>query len=173
MSTITIHYMLSEEEHIDPKSLPIFRKGKEIFEVVSQIADLIPEDDESPLSHVKGHMISDAAMLSVKVAGASAAGFYDIKMEAASIIRKAARDLMVTNHSLDAYGFKETHYFQIVRDLIEEYRLLFIEWVEGFDKTDYIIDRWGLFNPPGVGPFDHDPDDDIPRDPNDLDDFDW
>ena len=49
-----------------------------------------------------------------------------------------------------------------IRDLIEEYRLLFIEWVAGFDKWDYIIDRWGLFNPPGVGPFDKDPDDDIP-----------
>jgi len=50
----------------------------------------------------------------------------------------------------------------MVRDLIEEYRLLFIEWVAGFDKWDYVIDRWGLFNPPGIGPFDKDPDDDIP-----------
>lgn len=30
------------------------------------------------------------------------------------------------------------------------------------DGEAYIIDRWGLFNPPGVGPFDKDPDDDIP-----------
>jgi hypothetical protein len=36
--------------------------------------------------------------------------------------------------------------------------------VASFDKWDYIIDRWGLFNPPGVGPFDKDPDDDIPSD---------
>jgi len=43
-----------------------------------------------------------------------------------------------------------------------EPRLLFIDWVSKFDKWDYVIDRWGLFNPPGVGPFDHDPDDDIP-----------
>jgi len=33
----------------------------------------------------------------------------------------------------------------------------------GFDKWDYVIDRWGLFNPPGVGPFDKDPDEDITR----------
>lgn len=85
-------------------------------------------------------------------------------MEAAAIIRKAARDLMVQNHSLEMFGFKEVHYFQIVRDLIEEYRLLFIDWVAGFDQWDYIIDRWGLFNPPGVGPFDKDPDEDIPYD---------
>jgi hypothetical protein len=40
--------------------------------------------------------------------------------------------------------------------------LLFIPWVAGFDKWNYVIDRWGLFNPPGIGPFDKDPDDDIP-----------
>jgi len=50
----------------------------------------------------------------------------------------------------------------VIRDLVEEYRLLFINWLTGFDKWDYVIDRWGLFNPPGVGPFDKDPDDDIP-----------
>ncbi len=26
------------------------------------------------------------------------------------------------------------------RDLIEEYRLLFIDWVAGFDKWDYVIE---------------------------------
>lgn len=102
-------------------------------------------------------MIADVALLSVKVAGASSAGLYDLKMEAAAIIRKAARDLMIQNHSLEMFGFKEVHYFQIVRDLIEEYRLLFIDWVAGFDQWDYMIDRWGLFYPPGVGPFDKDP----------------
>ena len=93
-------------------------------------------------------MLCDAALLSVKVAGAEAAGLYDLKMENAAIIRKAARDLMVQNHSLDAFGFEYVEYYQMVRDLIEEYRLLFIDWVAGFDKWDYIIDRWGLFNPP-------------------------
>jgi len=107
-------------------------------------------------------MLSDAAQLTVKVAGAEAAGLYDLKMENAAIIRKAARDLMVQQHSLESFGFEYVEYWQMVRDLIEEYRLLFIDWVAGFDKWDYIIDRWGLFNPPGVGPFDKDPDDDIP-----------
>ena len=88
--------------------------------------------------------------------------YQDLKMEAAAIIRKAARDLMVQNHALEMFGFEEVEYFQIVRDLLEEYRLLFIDWVSKFDPWYYVIDRWGLFNPPGVGPFDHDPDDDIP-----------
>jgi hypothetical protein len=150
-----------EDDLALPERLPIFQKGKEIFDMVMKITDLIPENDEY-LNEVKSCMLSDAAQLTVKVAGAEAAGLYDLKMENAAIIRKAARDLMVAQHSLDSFGFEYVEYYQMVRDLIEEYRLLFIDWVAGFDKWDYIIDRWGLFNPPGIGPFDKDPDDDIP-----------
>jgi hypothetical protein len=144
------------------ENLPIYKKGQEIMDVVIQITNLIDDEDEH-LSAIKGMMISDAAQLTVKVAGAEAAQLYDLKMEAAAIIRKAANDLMVQNHSLELFGFKYVDYFDMVRTLIEEYRLLFIVWVAGFDKWDYVIDRWGLFNPPGVGPFDKDPDEDIPN----------
>jgi hypothetical protein len=150
-----------EDEIVKPEKLPIYIKGKEIFDMVIKITDLIPENDEY-LTAIKSCMISDAAQLTIKVAGAEGAGLYDLKMESAAIIRKAARDLMVQQHSLDMFGFEYVEYYQMVRDLIEEYRLLFIDWVAGFDKWDYVIDRWGLFNPPGVGPFDKDPDDDIP-----------
>ncbi|MEQ9099338.1 MAG: hypothetical protein RIF36_14070 [Imperialibacter sp.] len=145
--------MSYEENDNDPRQLPIFKKGQEILETVRLIGNLIPEDDEM-LQDIKGHMLSDAALLTVKVAGAEAGDLYDIRMEAAAIIRKAARDLMVQNHSLDMHGFKEVRYYQLVRNLIEEYRLLFIDWVAGFDTDNYIVDQWGLFNPPGIGPFD-------------------
>ncbi len=150
-----------EDDIILPERLPIYKKGQEILDVVIKIIELIPEDNQT-LNNVKDFMLSDASQLTVKVAGAEAAELYDLKMENAAIIRKAARDLMVQNHALDMYGFEYVEYYQIVRNLLEEYRLLFIDWVAGFDKWDYVIDRWGLFNPPGVGPFDKDPDDDIP-----------
>ncbi len=153
--------MFDDDERIDPRELPIYKKGWEIYEVVDQICQLIPEDNEH-LGYVKSIMLEDAMLLTVKVAGATGGGLYDIKMEAATIIRKAANNLMIQNHSLGMFGFEHVEYFQIVRDLLEEYRLLFIDWVSNFDRWNYVIDRWGLFNPPGVGPFDHDPDDDIP-----------
>lgn len=164
--------MRNENSLSEVKDLPIYKKGLEIFEVVDQICQLIDDDDEY-LGHVKSIMLEDAMLLTVKIAGAEGGGLYDIRMECAAIIRKAARELMLQNHSLEMFGFEHVEYYKIVRDLIEEYRLLFIDWVAGFDKWDYIIDRWGLFNPPGVGPFDKDPDDDIPFDGfDDSDDFD-
>ena len=154
--------MLNDDDNsIDPKTLPIYKKGKEILDVVMGIADLIADDHEY-LSHIKAIMLEDAMLLTVKVAGAEGGELYDIKMEAATLIRKAAMELMIQNHSLKMSGFEHVEYYQMVRDLIEDYRLLFIEWVSGFDPFNYAIDRWGLFNPPGVSPFDHDPDDDIP-----------
>lgn len=154
-------YPDDDDDQVNPETMPIFKKGIEIFDLVHKITDLIPEDNEM-LMNVKGCMLSDAGILSVKIAGAEAGDLYDLRMENAAIIRKAARDLMVSQHSLEAFGFEHVEYYKMVRELIEEYRLLFIDWVAGFDKWNYIIDRWGLFNPPGVGPFDKDPDDDIP-----------
>ena len=150
-----------EDEPINPRELSIYKKGMEIFEVVSVICDLIPDDNEI-LQEIKGFMLADAMILTSKVAGAEGGDLYDIRMECAAIIRKAARDLIVQKHSLKGFGFEHAEYFEIVRRLVEEYRLLFIEWVSKFDKWNYIIDRWGLFNPPGIGPFDKDQDEDIP-----------
>jgi hypothetical protein len=135
------------------KSLPLIEKGQEIQQVVFLLTSLFPEDNME-LQSLKGEMLHDAALLTVKIAGAEATDLYDLKMEAATFIRKAACDLKVMNHSLDMVDFKDAGYFQIVRDLIEEYRLLFIDWVAGFDQWSYITDRWGLFNPPGISPFD-------------------
>ncbi len=88
-----------EEDIVQPERLPIYQKGEEIFDMVSKITALIPEDNEY-LMDVKACMLSDAAMLTVKIAGAEAAGLYDLKMGNAAIIRKAARDLMIQQHSL-------------------------------------------------------------------------
>ena len=153
---------------MQPPHKALIAKGEEIVDTVHKIGELIPEDS-GELQMIKSYMFADAMTLVAKVHGVAGDGLYDIKMENATIIRKAARDLMVSNHSLKMFGFQYVDYFDIVRELIEEYRLLFIRWVESFDPWNYTIDRWGLFNPPGVGPFDKDPDDDLPFD-NPLDD---
>lgn len=136
-----------EQEHQRIKNMPIFIKGREIYDLVRQITDLIPEED-TYLQDIKAMMLEDAAVLYIKVGGAEAAELYDLKMEAAAIIRKAAKSLMLSNHSLESFDFQHVEYFQMVRDLIEEYRLLFVDWVANFDKWHYIYDDWGLFNPP-------------------------
>jgi len=146
----------TENEIKKVQDLSIYKKGEEILDIIHQIGKLIPKDN-TPLQQIKSNMYNDAMQLTVKVAFAESGGLYDLKMQCAAIIRKAAHDLLLTNNTLEMFGFKKNEYFDIVNDLIEEYRVLFIDWVAGFDQWNYIVDRWGLFNPPGVKPDDDDP----------------
>ncbi len=135
----------------NPKNLPILAKAEEIFDLVKTITDLIPEEDEL-LQSYKSQLLEDAMIIPVKISGAEAVKLYDIKMENAAIIRKAARDLMVAYHGLEMFGFKDVKYYLMVREKIEEFRLLFVDWVANFNPKHFITDRWGLFNPPGISP---------------------
>lgn len=135
----------------NPKNLPILAKAEEIFDLVKTITDLIPEEDEL-LQSYKSQLLEDAMIIPVKISGAEAVKLYDIKMENAAIIRKAARDLMVAYHGLEMFGFKDVKYYLMVREKIEEFRLLFVDWVANFNPKHFITDNWGLFNPPGISP---------------------
>lgn len=156
-----------ENSHDKTKQMPLYKKGEEIFQITKQLLELAPENNEH-IEFTKGWMLECASFLTVKVAGAEAGDLYDIRMENAALIRRAARELVVNTNSLKMFGFEHTHYFDLLRDAVEEYRILFVAWVESFDTENYFIDRWGVFNPPGVGPHDKDPDDDIPFNPDDF-----
>ena len=119
----------------------------------------MPSDDEFLHETTVKFMLEDAMIIPVKISGAEAVELYDLKMENAAIIRKAARELYIRAGSLRYEENKE--YIELLRNEIEVFRLLFIDWVAEFDAWNYIIDRWGLFNPPGVSAHDKDPDDDI------------
>ncbi len=111
----------------------------------------------------------NAVLIPAKIAGAAGVGLYDLKMENATIIRKAASELYVQAGSLRfEEGITDKDYIELLRNTIEEFRLLFIDWVASFDVWDYVKDNWGLFNPPGVHAHDKDPDENIPFDPNDF-----
>lgn len=133
------------------EQMPIYQKAMEISHTVSDICDLIP-DDAQMLGTIKGFLLEDSMMIPAKIAGAEAGDMYDLRMENAAIIRKCARDLMLQYHSLVAFGFEHAEYYKMVRQQIEEFRLLFIDWVASFDPWNYIVDDWGLFNPPGIKP---------------------
>lgn len=129
--------------------LPLFLKAQEILETVTTIADLIPEDNIF-LEEMRRHLRENALTIPAKIAGAEAVELWDIKMENAAVIRKCARELNVLYHTLQMFGFEEASYYKIVRRQIEEFRLLFREWVAGFNPKHFITDEWGLFNPPGI-----------------------
>lgn len=133
------------------RNSPIFKKAQEIHETIQRIIALFPEDNEH-LEYMKSQLTGDSLLIQAKLAGAFGVKLYDLKMENATLIRKAARDLMVSYHSLKMFGFEDVQYYELVREQLEEFRLLFIDWVANFNPKHFITDEWGLFNPPGIGP---------------------
>lgn len=159
------------------KKLPVFQKAIEIEELVRHITSSVEKTDIDFKDTYRESMVTDnirylrenAMIIPSKIAGASSEDqIYDLRMENAAIIRKAARELITDARGIQMNGFKDIEYLDLLRKEVEEFRILFAEWVKTFDCRNYIIDRWGLFNPPGVNYDDHDPNDDIPFDSNDF-----
>lgn len=157
--------------------LPVFQKAMEIQKLVDHIVASVEKTDIDFEQEIQAEMIKsnisymreNSLIIPAKIAGASDEDMlYDIKMENAAIIRKAARELITDARGIEMHGFKDIEYLDLLRTEVEVFRVLFAEWVKTFDPWNYIIDRWGLFNPPGVNYDDKDPDDDIPFNPDDF-----
>ena len=168
---------MPSQDDLNYRDSELFKKASEILKLANRIAEIAAAyetegdtDEEQEILRSQALFIrEDASIIPAKIAGAYNCDLYDIKMEKATIIRKCARDLATHMTGLEMYGFKETEYLNLLRDEIEVFRVLFAEWVKTFDPWNYITDRWGLFNPPGINYDDPDPDDDLPFDPDDYD----
>ena len=151
------------------QQMPLYQKAEQILKITMGLVEIVPKENEFLQETTVRFMMENAFHIPAKIAGAAGVGLYDLKMENAALIRKAARELYVQAGSLRFEEcIKDKDYIKLLRNTINEFRLLFIDWVTGFDVWDYIKDSWGLFNPPGVNAHDKDPDDDIPFDPNDF-----
>ncbi|MEO6347266.1 MAG: hypothetical protein ABIO60_05075 [Aquaticitalea sp.] len=157
--------------------VPVFQKSMNIQKLVDYIVESVEKTDIDFKDEYRASMVKDnirymrenSMIIPAKIAGASDEDqIYDLRMENAAIIRKAARELITDARGIQINGYKDTEYLDLLRAEVEEFRILFAVWVKTFDCWNYIIDRWGLFNPPGVNYDDVDPDDDIPFDPNDF-----
>jgi hypothetical protein len=168
--------MFKESSYDRLKKMPLFKKAQEIMEISLKISESVSMHDFENLDVAEVVMLEgyaqyireNATIIPAKISGAEAVDIYDLKMENAAIIRKAARELSTYCSGLAKCGYKNTDYLQLLRNEIEEFRVLFAEWVKIFDQWNYVIDRWGLFNPPGIDYNTHDPDDDIPFDADEL-----
>jgi hypothetical protein len=159
-------------KHDELEQFPLYQKAEQIFKITQGLVEVVPADNDFLQETTVRFMMENAMIIPAKIAGAQAVGLYDLKMENATIIRKAARELYVQAGSLrHEEGILNKDYIDLLRDEIEEFRLLFIDWVANFDEWNYIKDDWGLFNPPGVSAHDKDPDKDIPFNLDDFLDF--
>ncbi|SMO65752.1 hypothetical protein [Solitalea koreensis] len=130
-----------EQERIH--NLPVYKKAMEIAAITQAICESIdPKKDDLD---IRSMMLQNAYVIGSKISGAEGGDLFTLRMENAVIIKIHARELLAQTSLCQAEGLSNNHYLQILRDEIEQFKLLFIEWVKSFDKTNDIKDDWGLF----------------------------
>lgn len=149
---------MADDRNEDWKQEPLFVKATEIMELSNELIDVIQLDLQEEMAYnnnkfvefIADEIAANGMIIPAKITGAVNVNLYNIKMENATLIKIAAENIQVNCTSLLDFTNGYDEYLYVLKDEIEEFRVLFAEWVKTFDKDDYIIDRWGLFNPPGV-----------------------
>lgn len=129
----------------DPSALEDNLQPEEEFD--EEDAEELDEEEVVDIAEsYKGMMMEDVMMINVKLRGAEAGDLYSLRMENAVIIKIHANSLLTATSALKMMGLSNNKYLQLLRDEIEEFRKLFVLWVQGFDRTNDAPDSWGLFN---------------------------
>ncbi|MEX0636370.1 MAG: hypothetical protein WD135_06355 [Ferruginibacter sp.] len=125
----------------------LYQKSIDIINITQTIIDLIPDEDAEDVT--KALMNQNVMTVAVKIIGSiNSEPLYTLLMEAAVIIKvnicelKAQLWVCEEIHNIDAV------YTNVLRDEIENFRRLFVEWVQIFDKKNDCPDEWHLFNDP-------------------------
>ena len=122
---------------------PLMLKAKEIFDLSRHIYESI--DAEKDELNIREQLLADASILAPKFAGAEGGGDYILKMENAVIMKIHARNLLAFTSGLQMEEVCPEEYLHLLRNEIENFRRLFLDWIKGFDNSDLYDDGWGLF----------------------------
>jgi hypothetical protein len=128
----------------DYHSMPVFKKAEEIAGIVRTICQLIEDNDIA--EPVKELMLSNAYLIPAKIVGAEAIDMYGLKFDNAMLIKLAARELSTQVTFLKQLEVCNEKYLTMLKEEIEEFRVLFLEWVKGFDKSNDLPDEWDIRN---------------------------
>ncbi|HEY4327391.1 MAG TPA: hypothetical protein VGN20_25635 [Mucilaginibacter sp.] len=124
------------------RKLPIFKKSDELYELANVIAEALKEDDKR--QHLASEIVGNAMLIQAKIAGAEGGGTYSIRMQNAVLIKLAVQDMFNATSFASMIKINKEDYVDLMRDKVEEFRIVFVEWIRGFDKTYDIPDNWAI-----------------------------
>jgi len=124
------------------EKLPVYQKAQELFDLAEIIAEALKEDEMK--EHLAAQMFTNAALIQAKIAGAEGGGLYTLRMQNAVLIKLATQDMFNAISFASMVEINEEDYVDLMRDKIDEFRLVFNDWVRGFDKTYDIPDNWAI-----------------------------
>lgn len=140
-------------------------KAREMFHLILALKESFSDKELEEDHHHPYHlMMENITMAMAKLAGAKVMeDLYHGLMENAVLIKVNMTELNVQVFAAREFYNGDPTYLQVIKDELEEFRKLFIEWRNTFDSAKDQPDEWHLFNDPGSFPKD-----DEPFDPNEF-----
>lgn len=127
----------------------LYAKWREVFGLILAFAENLCDDPEENDSEThpqanKKLIYENAMIIAPKLLSAASIDMYILQMENAAIIRTNARQLMEQVGFAVLMGFADESYKNVIEEAMNEFRLLFKDWVATFQKDEF-EDDWGLF----------------------------
>ena len=142
----------------DSSHLLLYVKAKELLKLINYLISVIQHTDIEFKNEIQKTWVADslqslrtnATHISFYIIDAENSALYAQKMEYATLIKKAGKEIIAETKVIELNGFKDVEYLQLIYTTVDEFRVLFANWITTFDIWNFKIDRWGLFNPPGI-----------------------
>ncbi|MGA2667966.1 MAG: hypothetical protein ABSF32_03510 [Ignavibacteria bacterium] len=133
----------TDEEFEKHKKLPIYKQSLLIRRLTKAVVEPIDEDKDE--LNLKQLMLENAYMISAKIAGAEAGELYSYRLENAFSIKRYANELLAEATLCETKKMGSQKFLKPLKDELEELRLMFIEWVDSFDRSKDVEDPWTLW----------------------------
>jgi hypothetical protein len=126
----------------------LYRKSIDILNLARTIGDMLPEDEDADSTR---HLIlQNAYLVPAKIKGAMVMEYYSLMMENAVIIKVNICQLREQLWACKEFHGLEQQYIDVLRNEIDDFRKIFINWITSFDKKNDLPDEWHLFNDPSA-----------------------
>jgi hypothetical protein len=132
-----------DDEFEKHKKLPIYKKSLILRRLTKAVVGMIEEEDDE--MNLKQLMLENAYMISSKIAGAEAGELYTYRLENALSIKRYASELETEAELCEAKKIGNQDFIQPLKEELEEFRKMFIDWVEDFDRSKDVEDHWALW----------------------------
>ena len=125
----------------------LYNKSIDILNLSSGICDLLDDAEDGKLTQQL--MMENAIRIPAKIRGGMAVDdIYSLVMENAVIIKVNVSELKAQLWACEQLNGIEKKYVNVLKDEIEIFKSLFINWVKCFDRNNDLPDDWWLFNDP-------------------------
>jgi hypothetical protein len=132
--------------------LAVMQKAMELLDMVQIFCDAMYSDDsdftEDPdkmlWRHITQQMLEDGFSIPVKIAGTESTDIFSTKMEYAVFIKSAATRIYASSRAISNEGGDSESYLELIRNQVDEFKVEFISWIQGFDRQKDVPDDWGI-----------------------------